>query len=577
MNKKMNNINFIKSSLVLHNAVPVSEKKLYNRNLIRYGYIAPNNLSEIAEKILIEDAIHLNKSFYKSWNDIITKTREELAIDQIFYYISVSFAISDLFQDLFLEIDQNYINADIDVNQERRSIPLRFIKGLTVDEIKNLTASLLYKKIALKESTIDDVFNIIDIDDVELPKIQNRDSRTYISVKYNIKPQYPLEIFRCMLYDITDQLNIIKNREFYDKMKSGWRHDCAEKWLKGNEEKFATIFNRYKPIFMSMKNHDDAKPYINKISKLSKKHHVPYQSVRNEPITGFEIVRHLKYLIQNKQPKVYQIRNGKMWCTRDRKDEIDKFTRKLKAILPNTFIQSQGTRIALPTSEKNFIGPFPIGTVFGMHPDTPTSNSLIIGIHWRNQDGHSIDLDLSAVDLKGKIGWDSDYYTHEKDVIFSGDIVDAPNGANEYLYFKNVKTAKAVLLNKFNTSHEGNVNVDIIIARAENSPSENDIINDENIIATISTVCDERQRTLGIVYPTHDGPRFVLIDKCVGNKLTRSDANQDSNIMIETFMDNYIYMDEYITSIPVSKNTIDLTNKIISKSTMLDIFKNNPV
>lgn len=563
----MNDISFIKASLTLHNAVPVREKRFYNRNLLKHGYIAPDNLSETVERVLVDEAIKLNNTFYTCWKDITSKTREELAVDQICHYISV--AISDIFQ-----CPEAVCVPNLKTGHEERSVPLRFIKGLTIPEIKELTRGLLYKKVALKESTIEDAFNILQTHEVDITKVQNRDSKTYILVKHGITPFDPLDILRCAVYDVTGELTLIKNKTMYSKIEEG-QGERIVRWLKGNEERLASIFNRFKPIFMSMKTHQEARPYVNRISKLSKKHHTPMEAATNVPTTGFEVVRHIRYLIENKKPKVYQVRNGKMWCTRDRKDEIDKYVSKLKAMLPEVFVQSDNTRLALPTSEKNFCGPFPIGTRFGMGSSSSTNDALIIGIHWRNQNGERVDLDLSAVDMKGKVGWNSDYCTSERDVIFSGDITDAREGANEYLYFKNVTKPKVVLVNRY-THHQGDTNMDIIVAASNTAPSENEILDDRKVIATASTVCDEKQKTLGVVYPTDNGPRFVLIDKCIGKKMTVGSANEDSEIMMDAFMNGYIYMDEYATATAehdrAPRGVVDLTNKVVSKSTMLDIF-----
>lgn len=558
---KLNNVQFIKASLNLHNAVPIEEESKVNLaktnlELIKYGYLVPLNISKEAKSVLISEAITLNSSFYKTWKDVTSKTREELFLDQIFHYIAVHLKAE------LREVMDVPLLIPNDNPNEQRTIPLRIIKGYTVDEIKDRTRKMVYQKIALKESTIGSIFDILNPEDVELSKIQNRDSKTYIYVNIGFKPKDPMELFRCAIYDITKELIIIKNKEMYEKIEKG-QSGHVVKWLNGNEESLATLFNRYNKIFMSMKKHEAAKPYVNKISHLSKRLHVPLKLAPITPTTGFEIVRHLKYILENKQPKVYQVRNGKMWCTRDRVNDISNSVSKLKALLPTTFIQSPNTRLTLPTSEKNFAGAFPIGTRFSGTP-------LTIGIHWRNQGGHRIDLDLSAVDMNGKIGWDSVFYSNAKNVVFSGDVTDAPNGANEYLFFEDVTVPKIVMVNKYKTDHEGKLDMNIIIASGSSSPSKDTIIDERDIIATISTDCDEKQKILGVVYP---GPEFVLIDKCTGAKLKTGAANEDSQIMMDVFTNRYLYMDEYSLAISEGDvSTVNLSNKSISKQAMLSIF-----
>ena len=47
-----------------------------------------------------------------------------------------------------------------------------------------------------------------------------------------------------------------------------------------------------------------------------------------------------------------------------------------------------------------------------------------------------IDLDLSMMNVGGKIGWDGMYRSSHGDVLFSGDVTDAPlpHGASEFFY-----------------------------------------------------------------------------------------------------------------------------------------------
>jgi hypothetical protein len=537
----------------------VREKRFYSRNLLKHGYIAPDNLSETVERVLVDEAVKLNSAFYARWQDVTSKTCEELAVDQVCHYISV--AISDIFQCPEMVYVPNVVP---NLKTSQPSVALRFIKGLTVPEIKELTRELLYKKVALKESTIEAAFDILQTHEVDITKVHNRDSKTYILVNHGITPRDPLDILRCAVYDVTGELALVKNQTMYNKIEEG-QGERVVRWLEGNEQRLASIFNRFKPIFMSMKTCSEARPHVNKISKLSKKHHTPMEAATNAPTTGYELVRHVKYLTENKKPKVYQVRNGKMWCTRGRKDEIDKYISKLKAMLPETFVQSDNTRLALPTSEKNFCGPFPIGTRFGSGSTNDAQ---------RGEREERVDLDLSAVDMKEKVGWNSDYHT--SDVIFSGDMTDGRDGANEYLFFKNVNRPKVVLVNRY-TIHEETTIMDIIVAASDAAPSANEILDDKKIIATASTVCDEKQKILGVLYPTDDGPRFVLIDKCIGKKMTVGAANKDSEIMIDAFMNGHIYMDEYATALnaatAITTGALDLTNKVVSKSTMLDIFK----
>jgi hypothetical protein len=81
--------------------------------------------------------------------------------------------------------------------------------------------------------------------------------------------------------------------------------------------------------------------------------------------------------------------------------------------------------LTCPSSEKNFVGDIPFGSYF------PMKANSFFGVYWKNDWG-TRDFDLSFIDMNGnKIGWNSSYYSMDNDIIFSGDITNAPNGASE--------------------------------------------------------------------------------------------------------------------------------------------------
>jgi hypothetical protein len=45
-----------------------------------------------------------------------------------------------------------------------------------------------------------------------------------------------------------------------------------------------------------------------------------------------------------------------------------------------------------------------------------------------------VDLDLSGLNIAGKIGWNSAYNQDNGQLMYSGDMTSAPQGAVEYLY-----------------------------------------------------------------------------------------------------------------------------------------------
>jgi hypothetical protein len=74
----------------------------------------------------------------------------------------------------------------------------------------------------------------------------------------------------------------------------------------------------------------------------------------------------------------------------------------------------------------------------------------VLGIYWQNDWGTK-DFDLSYEDINGcRIGWNSRFCGYDDKIVFSGDIVNAPNGANEVIRFVGDVPNGIVYVNRFN-------------------------------------------------------------------------------------------------------------------------------
>ncbi|CAF0714974.1 unnamed protein product [Brachionus calyciflorus] len=83
--------------------------------------------------------------------------------------------------------------------------------------------------------------------------------------------------------------------------------------------------------------------------------------------------------------------------------------------LPNECI------LTAPRSEKSFVGEYPFGSSL-----TLNNKDAIIGISW-DLDDNAADLDLSLLNMNNqKIGWNARFKDSKSQILFSGDIVEAP-------------------------------------------------------------------------------------------------------------------------------------------------------
>ena len=143
--------------------------------------------------------------------------------------------------------------------------------------------------------------NYLKIDDNKIEEITNREVRITLYSKLNMIPKNNVEFLRFLIYTLTNKTLLIKDFETSNLLRLSDKSK-ALKLIKSYEKKYSLdplseIFNRFKPLFLSLKTSKiiiekgfkriskDYNPtkeelelnkIINKISKLSKKNHKPF-------------------------------------------------------------------------------------------------------------------------------------------------------------------------------------------------------------------------------------------------------------------------------------------------------------
>lgn len=137
-----------------------------------------------------------------------------------------------------------------------------------------------------------------------------------------------------------------------------------------------------------------------------------------------------------------------------------------------------------------------------------------MGIYWKNAWG-AYDLDLSGLNIGGKVGWNTTYNQHDGNLMYSGDITSAPKGAAEYLYANN-GLEMPTLIN--NNVYSGSATCDykIIIGKG-NDITYNYMMNPENLFAEIKCESVQKQTILGMLLPKAEKQCFVLLNFGAGN------------------------------------------------------------
>lgn len=239
------------------------------------------------------------------------------------------------------------------------------------------------------------------------------------------------------------------------------------KFLQNHKQVLAQVYNRHKRLIMAIKVGTKArasKSVINAIGHLSKTAHKPVMIAANKTFVSdalkakrysysnldkfnlrdkLKILNLLEFKKLGSSTDIFVIRNGRVHLAEDRpvysgnqlQGVIDKVLvsigKDLSYLKDKVIVLPNDIDYGLPISRKQSVGNLPFGTKVNAD-----SREISSGVYWKNDWG-ARDIDLSAVDEEGnRTGWGSrlGYDRGGKTgVQFSGDIVNAPDGAMEFL------------------------------------------------------------------------------------------------------------------------------------------------
>ena len=434
---------------------------------------------KVLNNILIDNE-KANKTFYKTWNKILNSSRFEIFIDQIIHYYS-TYGCGFTGDDVYLP-DRD---VDIDLPEIEN---IKIIKSITIDDFKEKFGEIITSNIALSKNDITNIILILNdlftFDETSylINSCDNKEIKILLCDKIGVLPENPEDFLRYLIYIASEKKTTLLIKDENIKYLLMLNGKLIGSYLNSYDlNKLASIFNRYKDLFICIKKGGapDTKRIINKISKLSKTKHLPYKkpdyltlTEKQYSISKFKnIISNLdtSYLIKIYQALNYRklaieggvsnfifaIRNGKYYMI-DRKIpfDVEYYVDRLdtiKNIISNKIINNMINNniilcnndkfnIVYPVSGKQFIGNMPIGSYI----DLSNNPEFIVGIYWENvvYDGNNemrqrVDLDLSFTSKGSKVGWNADFVSGGNNIVYSGDMTDAKNGAAELLLFNN--------------------------------------------------------------------------------------------------------------------------------------------
>ena len=559
-------------------------------------YLKGDILDEIRSTTLESSQLN-NTSFYKSWTKVQSVTLVERLRDQVLHYFT-TYGLMNLGLD---SPEYVYIPTDEFQTDAPNSLKLRVIKGISKENLINSCFKFLNTKIALQQDTIQNILNVLSDCDYTFSgqeRIANREAKSLIVNLTGILPVNGDELFRYLIYSATKETLIIKNSQLISKIKLS--SFDLNKLITSDTQiiELSKSFHRYKPLWLAFKFNKDNSKIVNRIAKLAKTYHVPLAEnvlgnltskvyspteLNNALKTAniFQILKAISatklYLTDNIN-RYYKIRSGKSYAKiKSNTLNNEQIQQNLSILIENVKTQKKNIKIyttdfvdyAVPVSEKMFSGNIPKYTKISIPYNE--SQNLLIGVYWKNTECHS-DLDLSAVNVNGKIGWNSSW--NDKGLSYSGDMTSAYCGASEWLYCHKLDGEYLIKLNRY-SAPEGQ-QFKIIIGYGSKIHS-NYIIDPNKILFSVDCVMDHSQKILGLLKPNEDntGVTFYLIDQFFGNGIVSSHKEKDqiAQSAILSQSENFIRLSDIFTIVKTKEDAdVVLEPNELTKDSILNLF-----
>jgi hypothetical protein len=575
---------------LFNRAIPSNDKLPFDyvfKGTVKAGYlIHPSLCQQDVFAWASKQKFNPNTTFYKSFAQVMDKTRLELLVDQIIHYEST---YGTEFE------GKSYVPNNDPYHVDLTKFTL--ILPISKEEVIERCEAMLFSGIALKQDTIESIITILNGLDriVNFNKVKNREAKLILMDLLSEFPGNSDEFIKFLVYKATKKTMLIKNDETIKLIKSSGVN-ISNYLLKYGLTKVASVFLKYKNILVAFKHaHHDNRRVINKLRKLAVKYHdAPIKTTSATIISDYisgkgvslslinslnnfkkvSILQAISVYAKHTNMRAFVIRNQKLWMTNS-KPRSGKNLINLYGLIYGSLVNSlrdkacliylpEGVNLTLPTSEKSFIGNYPLGTSFDL-----SNSEAIIGINWRSEDGAN-DLDLSLIDTFGnKIGWNADYFNENKTIVYSGDMTSADPEATELIYASHGFVPGIVKVNLY--GGEIGAKFRIFIAKEYVFNLRKDYaVNPNNITFSIETTMDSKEKSFGVVSEN----KFILAQfrtgkgRVSGNSIT----NEYTKYALET-LSSHIPLKELLLSagfgFTSNPDDADINLKNLSKDTLI--------
>ena len=590
--------------------------KMLNKNHINHSGASVENTIELIKKgVMIEpliavdnvvkerilskygfDVANANSAFYKSFEERLGKSWNEVVVERIVHYLTHGeYEPDEISEHVFDYINKNYIKIQI----------------VEPKVIAEKLETLVNEPLALPSSDIAPMLDVLSYYDIETVT-GNKELQIMHACRTGYTLSDPHLFLRQLNYLVNDRTMLIKGagnlRIFELHLECATKETLSKitKLIQSYADNFglenlAKHFRPNKKLWLLIRKHCKAtRPIINKIKRLSEMMHVDHTQYTvlekdntdftklstYQLIKTFNFVREYRLREEGKYIRAFKVRNGRTFVkesthTPDSNKYIKAFkteiliTKELMMRYKDTnkkvFLNPEShVNIKMPTSGKSFTGPYPMFSSVTL--SDKTDEPIQVGIYWNEQ----ADLDLHAKSIDGHhVGF---YSEDDDNIVYSGDMMRLNKhgyAAESMLIEDPSKGSYIFTMQPYNSGYAATFTLFVGSKNAHNTERK-EIINPNELRFTC------KMKTEPITLGTTAGNKFILTNMNLGGHLP---DEKSSELIIPAILLKEraaMTLKEFceITNIEVvetkdeiDENTIDFSEDVIATSSFTDLLE----
>lgn len=287
---------------LMASGIYLTEEAFYLNPIFKSKDFDVDNVIEHFVKQYGYDFNQVNASFH-TLAEAANKPVQELLIDQILHYFSTyGLEALDIHSSkAYFPVKELKDASFLDESLQESTISVTVISAVTMSDVKERVDKMLSSGIAMKQKTINDLFDCIkylnkyedyEYTEDDVNKVKNKEFKILLYEYFSIIPSNPNEFMRYVIYLFTNKTMVIKSSEVIHLIRCHMMQKELFNAIKNaNSKVLAEVFFRYKPLFLAMKQsakytdqvtglnyYKDIAAKINHIRRLAEKYHKPMKT-----------------------------------------------------------------------------------------------------------------------------------------------------------------------------------------------------------------------------------------------------------------------------------------------------------